>query len=142
MNSISSDLCNTTESEKDFQNGRLPTLSFKMWADIKGLRHSYYEKPMRSQILTMKRSSHSEQSKFSILVNELSRRFEVMDADISIEEKISIIDHYTQQLVNSGYGRDQIREIIESGLQGILRKEEAKRNRDKRYRSSKETLES
>ena len=65
-----------------------------------------------------------------------------MDADISIEEKISVINHFTQQLINSGYGRDQIREIIESGLQGILRKEETKRNRVKCYRSSKETLES
>ena len=57
---------------------------------------------MRSQILTMKKSSQSEHSKCSILVNELIRRFEVLDCNIGIDEKVQIIDHYTQQLINSG----------------------------------------
>ena len=87
--------------EYDFDKKRLPTLSFELWSEKDGLRHSYFEKDMRSQVLTMKKSSMSEQSKFSILVNELHRRFEVLDRKISIEEKISIVDHYTQQLINS-----------------------------------------
>ena len=95
---------------------------------------------MRSQILTMKRSSMSEQSKFSILVNELSRRFEVLDSQIEVSEKCQIIDHYTQQLKNSGYSNDQIKEIIISALKGIIRKEERKLNNDKRYRSSADSL--
>ena len=45
-----------------------------------------------------------EQSKFSILVNELNRRFEVMSDEVTIQEKIGVIDKFTQQLVNSGYG--------------------------------------
>ena len=141
MNYVSDDLTFTTESEKDFAKGRLPTLSFEMWCEKSGIRHSYFEKPMRSQIFTMKRSSQSEQSKFSILVNELSRRFEVLDGQIDIEEKVAIVNHFTQQLVNSGYTRDQIREIIESGLKGIIRKEEKKLNEKYRYRSSQDTLE-
>ena len=40
----------------DFQNGRLPTLAFEIWSTKEGIRHSYYEKPMRNQVLTMKRS--------------------------------------------------------------------------------------
>ena len=140
MNSISPDLIFTTEKETDFNNKRLPTLSFQMWSEQTGIRHSYYEKDMRSQILTMKLSSQSEQSKFNILVNELTRRFEVLDMNITIEEKTDIIDHYTQQLVNSGYGYMQIKEIIESSLKGIVRKEEKRKLSLKRFRSAEETL--
>ena len=55
MNSVSPDLIFTTETENDFPNGRLPTLSFQMWSESDGLRHSFYEKDMRSQILTHKK---------------------------------------------------------------------------------------
>ena len=140
MNAVSPDLVFTTETEADFNNGRLPTLSFQMWSEESGLRHSFYEKEMRSQILTMKNSSQSEQSKYSILVNELTRRFEVMDNKILIDEKIEIIDHYTQQLVNSGYAGEQIRDIIETSLKGIKRKEERRKFAPSKYRSAEETL--
>jgi len=141
MNCISEDLKFTTESEEDFVKKRLPTLSFEMWSERTGLRHSYFEKGMRSQIMTMKRSSQSEQSKVSILVNELTRRFEVLDARIDIKEKVDIINHYTQQLLNSGYLQDQIRDIMISGLKGIHRKEERRKAALTRYKSSLDTLE-
>ena len=141
MNSINPDLRFTTEVEGEFETGRLPTLSFEMWCSEEGIRHSYYEKPMRSQILTMSRSSQSESSKYSILVNELSRRFIMMDRNIQIEEKIRIVDHFTQQLYNSGYKVPQIREIVTSSLKGIMRKEERKNRAENRYKSANETLE-
>ena len=52
---------------------------------------------MRSHIMTMKRSSLSEQSKFTILLNELAQQIEVQDADIEIGEKVRFIDHFTRQ---------------------------------------------
>ena len=135
MCNVSSDLQFTTETEKDFSNGRLPTLSFQLWSEKGGIRHTYYEKSMRSQVLTQKLSSQSEQSKYSILVNELTRRFEVMDKNISVEERTEVVDHYTQQLKNSGYSNDQIRVIIQSSRKGIIRKEENRKNREFAYRS-------
>ena len=141
MNSINRDLIFTTETERDFENKRLPTLSFQMWSELEGIRHSFYEKEMRNQVLTMKRSSQSEQSKYSILVNELSRRFVVIDEKISSEEKTEIIDHYTQQLKNSGYECDQIRDIIQSSLKGISRKEERLKLQEFRYKSGESTIE-
>ena len=126
MNSISEDLTFTTELESDFHDSRLPTLSFSLCSERTGLRHSYFEKSLQSQIMTMKRSSQSEQSKFNILVNELNRRFEVLDKDISLEERKNIVNHYTKQLVNSGYSTLQIKEIIESALKGVVRKQEKK----------------
>ena len=113
MNSVSPDLIFTTETENDFANGRLPTLAFQMWSERSGLRHSFYEKEMRSQILTHKKSSQSEQSKYSILENELTRRFEVLDKDIENDEKVAIVDHYTQQLLDSGYSIEHARECHE-----------------------------
>ena len=69
----------------------------------------------------MDRSSQAENGKFSILFNELSRRFEMMDTNISIEEKISTADHFTQQLGNSGYFTQKIREVIISSIKGVMR---------------------
>ena len=57
MNDINPDLRFTTEIEEEFDTKRLPTLSFEMWCSETGIRHSYYEKPMRSQLLTMSKSS-------------------------------------------------------------------------------------
>ena len=126
MNSVNDDLKFTMEREKDFSTGRLPTLAFEIWSSVEGIRHSYYEKPMRNQVLTEKRSSMSEHSKMAILTNELNRRFLMMDDGIPTEEKIEKIDQYTQQLYNSGYAWPQIRDIIVSSLKG-LQKIEIKR---------------
>ena len=64
----------------------------------------------------------------------------MLDDHIDIEEKINIIDHFSQQLVNSGYSKDKIREIICSGLKGIMRKERERKERNSRYRGAHETL--
>ena len=121
MNAINSDLEFTTEVEEDFSNGRLPTLSFEVWSTQNGLQHSSYEKPMGCQTLTMQRSSQGDQNKYSILVNELASGFEVMSKEITLEERIAKIDHFTQQLVNSGYGYKQSKEIVISMLKGLRR---------------------
>ena len=99
MNYVMTDLTFTTETELDFEKKRLPTLGFEIWSELEGVRHSYFEKPMRSQLLTHKKSSQSEQSKYDILVNELNRRFEVQDEKIGLDEKIEIIDHFVQHCI-------------------------------------------
>ena len=143
MNYVNDDLKFTIEREADFENGRLPTLAFEIWSTKEGIRHSYYEKGMRSQILTQKRSSQAENSKFSILTNELARRFEMLDSKIDTEEKTSIVDHFTQQLWNSGYSWQQIREVVVSSIKGFERKELHKREKKiERYRTSEMSLQS
>ena len=65
----------------------------------------------------------------------------MMDSQIDANEKIQTIDHFTQQLVNSGYKGSQIREIIISSLKGILRKERRGEKEGKsKYRSANESL--
>ena len=94
-------------------------------------------------MLTEKRSSQSENQKFAILTNELQRRLQMMDDWISTEEHIEKIDHFTQQLINSGYQWGQIREIIVSSIKGFLKKEMRKKEKEegRRYRRGDETLE-
>ena len=41
MNYICDDLKFTTETERDFDKKRLPTLSFETWSTKEGIRHSY-----------------------------------------------------------------------------------------------------
>ena len=144
MNAINEDLEFTIEKESDFENKRLPTLGFELWSTKERLRHSYYEKGMRSQVLTEKRSSQSENQKFAILTNELHRRLQMMDDWIETEEQIEKIDHFTQQLINSGYQWGQIREVVVSSLKGFLKKEMRRREKEeeRRYRRGDETLES
>ena len=64
-----------------------------------------------------------------------------MDDEIDTTEKIEVVDHYTQQLINSGYNGEQVRDIIESGLKGMKkRREERKKARGSRFRSAEETI--
>ena len=100
MNYVNKDLKFTIERETDFPNKRLPTLAFQLWSTKEGVCHAYYEKEMRNQVLTPKRSSQAENSKFSILTNELARRYEMLHSSIEEEEKVSIVNHFTQQLWN------------------------------------------
>ena len=51
----------------------------------------------------------------------------MLEDDIEEEEKISIVDHFCQQLINSGYCHDKAREIVLSGLKGIQRKESGRK---------------
>ena len=131
----------TIETSEDFPDGRLPTLSFSMWEEEWGISHSYFEKAVRSQVMLMERSAMSSQSKFVINTNELRRRMEVLHISVGKEERISIVDKYTQQLLNSGYNRSQIKEIVVSALKSFKRKEEERKGDMKpKFRYGKNTV--
>ena len=70
MDSINPDLKFTTEIEEDFQDNKLPTLDFKAWLLANGhILHTYFEKPMKNQVLLMKRSAMATKQKLTILSN-------------------------------------------------------------------------
>ena len=80
LNSVNKDLKFTCEIEEEFQNQRLPTLDFELWLDQDGLiQHHYYQKPMKTPFIVMKRSAMAQQQKFSILTNELIRSLSKTD---------------------------------------------------------------
>ena len=75
MEAINPDLKFTVEKEEEFEDNKIPTLDFKEWLLENGhLNHTYYEKPMKNQILLMKRSAMSTRQKYTILANEPYRR--------------------------------------------------------------------
>ena len=45
-----------------------------------------------------------------------------MDEGIEENEQVEKIDHFTQQLINSGYQWGQVREVIVCSLKGFLKK--------------------
>ena len=81
--------------------------------------------------MVMRQSSMAERQKMDILSNELVRRLSNVGESIGQIERDMIIEHFTQQLVNSGYERRQVHEIIISGLKGY---------ENKKYRRRKASL--
>ena len=141
MNSVNPDLKFTMELVTDFEENRLPTLSFTMWPGERKIFHSYFEKSMKNQVLMMEKSSIGRQAMMSIMSNEMRRRLEVMDHELPTKEKIRVIDMYTAQLVNSGYNWKQIRDIVVSALLRFVRREKRKENEGRdRYYSGQQSL--
>lgn len=141
MNAINPDLQFTVETGEDYQDGWLPTLDFKIKVIDGQIVHTYFEKPMKSQLVLMERTAMGEQQKYQILSNELIRRLSKISPKIWKKEKIDIVDQFTRQLKNSGYGRKEARQAIISGIVGYERKC-AKRRKDGMnfYRNAASTL--
>ena len=142
MNAVNTDLKFTIELAEEFDDNRLPTLSFAIWPEENEIAHSYFEKTMRNQVLMMERSSIGQQAKVNIMSNELRRRLEVLSDCISEQEVTSVINKYIQQLTNSGYNWKQQREIIISALKGHVRREKVRLKTENklRYRSGQASL--
>ena len=131
MNDVSADLEFTMELCSDFKDMKLPTLSFSLYATDSGISHTYFEKVMKNQTLIVHRSALGRNQVMNIMSNELIRRLEVTSSDLEIDDKISIVDKYTQQLINSEYSWKSCREIVICGLKGWKRKEARKRRYSK-----------
>ena len=61
-----------------------------------------------------------------------------MDDLIDVKEEIDVINQFTTQLRNSGYGYSQARDIIQSAMKGIVRKKENREKKEeisRRYKS-------
>ena len=89
---------NTIKAEKkypvlDYKEKGFATLDFHMWVVNGLIRHSYFEKTMRTQLVLMKKSSMRVQQKMDILSNELLRRLSVVGEGVTMEEKVEIVVH-------------------------------------------------
>merc|ERR1711911_527563 len=72
----------------------------------------------------MKESAMSQSQKIAILSNDLLRRLSNCSETVENSEKVKIVDDYIETLNVSGYSEKEIKEIIESGLTGFVRKVE------------------
>ena len=107
MNSVNSDLEFTMELCTDFADNRLPTLSFAMFMTEDKIEHTYYEKVMKNQTLIVQRSAIGRQQLISIMTNELRRRLEMIGDGVDQKERDNIVDKYTQQRNDRGWGRPE-----------------------------------
>ena len=142
MNSIYANLNFTVEIEEDFSNMRLPTLDFNLFVhnDCE-IRHSFFEKPCNTPYVVMERSAMGEQAKHSILAQDLIRRLSNVGEALFEEEKLQVINAYTEKLKVSGYNRKQTREIVISGLRGYnAKKQRAAKSGKPFYRLARDTL--
>ena len=143
LDSINGNLKFTTEVADDFANKRLPTLDFEMWLEPDGsFNHSYYQKPMKVRLLTMKNSAMSRPQKVSILSNEVVRRLtKVNIGKVEKMEVVKVMDNMTYEMKNSGYDRKETLEVIKSGMIGWLRKlKRCETNNNAFYKSAASTL--
>ena len=141
MNDLNPDLKFTVETRKDFQNGRLATLDFEVDVIDGIICYWYFQKSMRTPLVMMADSAMSDHQKYSIMTNELVRRLSNTQAGTPIEDRVKVIDQYTQQLKNSGYNWKTAREIIVCGLLGLVRKiARRERKGEKFHRKAASTL--
>ena len=147
MNSINGDLVFTTELQEDFPNGRLPTIDFRMWfEEDQEVKHTFFNKSMKTQLQLPKRSAMSEKQKISILSNDLNRGLSNINVEKMPEiEKKEVTNHFVKQLKNSGYQRQECREIgvRVSGVKNWLRRRKRREEKGEDfYRSGTSTLQS
>ena len=142
MNSINEDLEFTAETSAEFPNNRLPTLDFELWVEVDGkLNHNYYQKPMKTQYVTMKRSAMSQHQKIAILSNEIIRRLsKINHKSIEQSEITAVVEQFSQEMKVSGYDRVETREVVVSGLIGWKRKMKRREDEGAIYRSAQSTL--
>ena len=127
MNSVYNNIKFTVETEEDF-NGRLPTLDMELWMEeVKGqnrkkINYSFFEKKLNTPYCVMRSSAMSASSKISTLSQDLIRRMMNCSETVPQSERDGIVNDYIDRLMVSGYEKDQVREIVESGLLGYERK--------------------
>ena len=112
--------------------GSLPTLDFSCYMEGHRVRYTFFQKPMAKKTLIHRRSALGENTKMSSLTQNLMRRMKNIGEDLPMEERIRVVDQFTDQLLFSGYSMEQTKRIIVAGLKGyenLLRKAEKGKTR-------------
>ena len=121
MNSVCSWLRLTMEHEGMF-NGVLPTLDLVIWVSMDNkVLYKFFEKEMVSPMVLHKRSAMPEGVRRATLNQEMVRRMVNTSEDAKIEDRLKVVDDYTQKLINSEYDLEEARGIVIGGLKGYER---------------------
>ena len=82
------------------------------------MRYVYYEKPVTSELVLMKRSAISERTKVQVLAQDLVRRMRNSCVLISINERTEIVNSFLAKVKKSGYSIAQRKAIVAAGIKG------------------------
>ena len=77
---------------------------------------------MFSNVSVQRMSAMEEKSKMKTLSNDLIRRLLNTSERLGLEDRIKVVDKYSQKLLNSGFKIEQVRTIVVNGVKGYERK--------------------
>ena len=119
----------TMETQEDFPSGWLATLDTDLQVTEENrVEYKYYEKPMSSNMVMQKSSAMDENTKMKILANDLTRRLLNTSESLGMDAKISVVDQYSQKLMNSGFRVEQIRRIVINGIKAYEKRVQESRS--------------
>ena len=105
----------------DFESGYMPTLDTQTRVDEKKkISFKYFSKPMASNLVIQMGTALSQQTVFSSLRQDLCRRLANTGIMEGIDEKITVIGKFIQQMRNSGHKFQFIKSVV---LQAITKHE-------------------
>ena len=118
MESVFDSLKFEMEHQEMFPENKLPTLDFKMWVEDNKIMYSFYQKEVANKAVINKLSALSENVKVASLTQNLIRRCKNTSELLSMEERLAVIDQFTEQVLACNYSRDQTKKIVSAGLIG------------------------
>ena len=117
MMGVESFLKFTMETVEEFGGEWLPTLDTELQVrEDNRVLYRFYEKPVATNMTVQFASAMEENNKMKTLANDLTRRLLNMSEDMSIQDKVLVINNYSTKLATSGYSTNQIQRIIVNGI--------------------------
>ena len=110
------------EHPEQFPDARLPTLDFQCWMEKNRIQYLFYQKGMAKKTLINKHSALSENVKVASLSQDLVRRMMNTSELLSTEERVKVVNEYSDNVRASGYSAKQTKKLVEAGLTGYERK--------------------
>ena len=118
MNGVYEDLQWEYEHQEMFPDNTLPTLDVRLFVQDSLVLYSFYSKDVANKHVIHKDSALDENMKIASLTQNLIRRMKNTSELVNMKVRLAIVDEFAEQLMMSGYGRDQTRRIITGGLVG------------------------
>ena len=117
-NSICNELKVTTDDEDSHDDKTIPMLDVQAWRSSDGMRvrHKFYEKAVASQQVMGEKTAIPIKSKITILSQEVFRRLRNTGRNVENDERVRILDKFTEKLRRSGYRERERGEIIRAGI--------------------------
>ena len=137
VNSCNKTLQCTVETCEDFADGR-PTLDTNIWMEGGRVLNTFFEKEMSAKTVIHRDSALSENSKMASLSQNMVRHMRNTSERLPIEERVLVVNKFTQIMANYGYTKDQARKVIVSGLRCYeAAKKRAEKSGIRMHRSAK-----
>ena len=86
------------------------------------LLHSYYEKPVTSKLVLMKKSAIQDRTKCVVMAQEVIHRLRNTSPKVSSDEKAAILSKLMMKMAKSGYNLREKEDALRTECEGYFRK--------------------